>query len=594
MAGALHSSVFKAGSAEFSLTALLSRFLQKAAAWPLFGRHFGGRIPQKLLYAPFDMHLADPKLAHEFYHGRFPLAGRVVQAGAVSPFLLEPPGAEWEAALHDFGWLCHMAAAETELADAYARALTLDWIEQSGGKPAGRAWAAAIAGRRLSAFLAHGAMLLAGAAPAFQKQFLKSVGRHIRYLDLAFAGEKDDAGRLHIAVSLAMAALVAPAAGKRRAESRLLRAGQRLEAELARQILPDGGHISRNPALLAELLAALIPLHYAYLRCHEAPPPQLTVAIDRMLPALRFFRHADGSLANFNGTGPILPQRLDKVLDADETAGRPVSRAPHSGYQRLASGGTVVLADTGAALAKRLTAGAHAGCLAFELSSGRQLFIVNCGMDPYGPAEFRFFGRLTAAHSTAAIEDTSSCRFAAGSNNPQCGFSGKMLRVETEQMEEEGGQGFIAAHDGYKRAFGLIHERALLLSRSGDALSGCDSFYPPPAASGLSGLRGRLFGKKAEKAAAARVAVRFHIHPDIVVTHLGAEPNSETGAARDTVRLQGRDGETWLFSADCPIRLEDSIYFSGLRGPAKTQQCVLNFAAGRQKRAQWSFRRAPG
>ena len=39
---------------------------------------------------------------------------------------------------------------------------------------------------------------------------------------------------------------------------------RRLVDELERQILPDGGHISRNPGALIELLLDLLPLRQAF------------------------------------------------------------------------------------------------------------------------------------------------------------------------------------------------------------------------------------------------------------------------------------------------------------------------------------------
>ena len=126
-----------------------------------------------------------------------------------------------------------------------------------------------------------------------------------------------------------------------------------------------------------------------------------------MLPALRFFRHADGSLAHFNGMGVTVHERVAAILRHDDTAGAPLLHAPHSGYERLSMGGTVVIADTGTPPPVEIADAAHAGCLSFELSSGRQQFIVNAGVDTYGADEFRPLGRATAAHSTACINDTS-------------------------------------------------------------------------------------------------------------------------------------------------------------------------------------------
>ncbi|RUV35979.1 heparinase, partial [Mesorhizobium sp. M7A.F.Ca.MR.228.00.0.0] len=129
--------------------------------------------------------------------------------------------------------------------------------------------------------------------------------------------------------------------------SALRGATRNLAEELDRQILADGGHISRNPMVVLEILADLLPLRQTYANQAETPPQALIGAIDRMLPALRFFRHQDGSLARFNGMGATIHDRIATILRHDDTAGAPLLHAPHSGYERLSMGGTTVIADTG-------------------------------------------------------------------------------------------------------------------------------------------------------------------------------------------------------------------------------------------------------
>ena len=122
-----------------------------------------------------------------------------------------------------------------------------------------------------------------------------------------------------------------------------------LVAELDRQILPDGGHVSRNPGALIELLLDLLPLRQAFAARNVAPPPALNNAIDRMMPMLRFFRHGDGSFAQFNGMGPTAPDLLATILAYDDARGAPLANAPHSGYQRVDAGRSAGdLMDTGA------------------------------------------------------------------------------------------------------------------------------------------------------------------------------------------------------------------------------------------------------
>src|SRR5262249_60844231 len=112
-----------------------------------------------------------------------------------------------------------------------------------------------------------------------------------------------------------------------------------LTSELERQILPDGGHISRDPGVVIEVLIELLPLRQAYASRNMAPPPALQNAIDRMMPMLRFFRHSEGTFAHFNGMGTTPIELLLTLLAHDDSRGAPLSNAPDSAYQRLEAGG---------------------------------------------------------------------------------------------------------------------------------------------------------------------------------------------------------------------------------------------------------------
>src|SRR5690606_31053217 len=116
-------------------------------------------------------------------------------------------------------------------------------------------------------------------------------------------------------------------------------------------------------------------------------------------------------LARFNGMGATSHDRIAAILHHDDTVGAPLLHAPHSGYERLAMGQTTVIADTGRAPPAEVSHTSQAGCLSFEISSGRSHFIVNCGVDTYGADDFRPLSRSTAAHSTLTLNDTSSARF---------------------------------------------------------------------------------------------------------------------------------------------------------------------------------------
>src|SRR5262249_5766351 len=141
---------------------------------------------------------------------------------------------------------------------------------------------------------------------------------------------------------------------------------ERLKAELERQILPDGGHASRDPGAVIEILLDLLPLRQTFASRNIAPPQALQNAIDRMMPMLRFFPHPGAPFAHFTGRAAPPADLLLPVLPSDEAHGAPFATAPYSGYQRLAAGGAIAIVDTGGAPPIEMSLDAHAGCLSFE------------------------------------------------------------------------------------------------------------------------------------------------------------------------------------------------------------------------------------
>ncbi|MEL6093688.1 heparinase II/III family protein [Bartonella schoenbuchensis] len=568
MAGEI-SVAIAVGSHQVKTSVFVYKVLQSLRRlWvgPLFRWRFLGFHPQRILAHPIDLHLADSKVAHEFYHGRFAFAGRVVQSGSLSPFSLVPPTPEWEAALHDFHWLRHMTPARNPLAIAHARSLLEDWLDHSGKKIKGLSWSGGVVARRLISWICHSQILLEGASEQFKKRFLHSLGFQFRYLRILIHSMEENDQRLQAAIALVFASLALPvcAATRKKMQTYLIR-------ELSRQILVDGGHISRSPAILLSLLLDLLSLRDLYKHSNETLLRVLIDSVERMLPALRFFIHEDQTLAHFNGVGPVMSGHLSAILDFDETGANPFSYARYSGFQRLQANQTTVLADTGKFPPHFASEYACSGCLSFEMSSQGNRFIINAGIAPYGGEEYRHFGRVTAAHSTATINDCSVGIFRKKkSKNTSLLLEGP-TDIKVQRIEEAEKIGFIACHDGYVRPFNLIHERGLTLTTNGAIIEGFDRFFMPHTA--------HSNGHRADCNESHCVAVRFHLHPEVEVIHNG-----------DSVHLAVEGKKMWHFmSPDTDISLEDSIDFAELTGPQRTQQIVLYFRPALTKKIHWRF-----
>ena len=523
---------------------------------------FAGGTPDRLVVAPIDLRIADSHIAEEIYSGRFAMGGTLVDTDGGSPFHLEPGNPAFARSLHGFGWLRHMRAADHDLACANARALVDDWIAVEGRDLGGFSFEPEVLSRRLIAWFSHSPIVLRGADHGFYRRFLKSIALQSRYLRHVAPTMPGDSNRFKARIALAMASLCLPAS------TGAVRAAKRnLDSEFDLQILPDGGHASRNPMVLIELLTDLLPLRQTYVNLGQKPPGKMIAGMDRMFSALRFFRHANGELALFNGASAVSADRLLGVLRYDETSGAAFREMPHSHYQRLAAGNAVLIADTGGPPKAKMSSAAHAGCLSFELSSGLNRFIVNAGAPVYRHSEYSQYARLTAAHSTVTLNDTSSLRF---SNSGFLGpiSIGGVRRVAVEPLDEEGKHvGFSATHDGYVNNLRLLHCRKIRMLTSGHEVQGRDMLLRPDET-------------PASPDNATTGEVRFHIHPTISVSQ------DEDGV----VHLTAGDGETWAFVArQLAPSIEEDVHFADLAGARTSKQITLTFKVGEHPEIDWKL-----
>jgi len=546
----------------------LRRVAGRANGHPLLRWSLFPLRADRLLIAPQDLRTADATQAHEIYSGRFAFAGKVVLGNGRSVFETQPPSEEWAAALLGFGWLRHLRAADSPISRANARALVAEWIALQGSwHPV--AWRPDVLSRRVVSWLSQSTLLFQDADVRFYRRFLRSLVRQIRYLRHTVNDAGRGVARMQATVALAYAALCI--AGQAR---HIKSATERLSQEIEQQILPDGGHISRNPGAIIQLLLEFLPLRQVFAARNIAPPESLLNAIDRMMPMLRFFRHSDGTFAHFNGMGATPVDLIMTLLAYDETRGAPLSHAPHSAYQRLEASGGVLIMDVGLAPPIEVSLEAHAGCLSFEFSSPKQsLIIVNCGMPATSREDWRQLARATAAHSTVTFNDTSSARFVeAGAIRRVLGGSpmlGGPSHVSLSRDNRSDSIVLRAAHDGYADRYGIVHERTLVLSADGTRIEGEDLFLSADGGSRVRTTRDRY-------------AVRFHLHPLVKATRL------TDGRG---VMLMAANKEVWVFNVheEHVVGLEDSVYLAGADGPRRTVQMVVRGNARHVPRVAWTL-----
>lgn len=501
-----------------------------------------GRHPATFQYIPHDPWPGSPETADELFRGGYVFAGGHVNAPNENPWRLMPPSRAWAEELHSFSWLRHFSAQGGDAAQRHVEALIRLWLEDfSNWDPF--AWQPEIIAQRLIAWIRNAALTASTRDLVYHSAVMNSIARQARHLQRTANDSADGLPRLMAAVGLVYTGICLP-----NSRSRLTRGMARLEAEIDRQILPDGGLVTRNPSDQLAALEALGCLQHTLRDAGHAVPPSLQAAIDRIAPMVRFFRHDDGTLALFNGSFAEDRDKITATLSLSDAAGQPVQGAIHSGFQRVEAGELALIVDAGEPPQGALSTSAHAGLASFEFSAAGQKVVTNCGSsEQMTGSGYEKIGRATAAHSTVVINDFNACAILP---NERIGRRPK--KVTAQRTEDDESVRVETWHDGYGAKFGLAHRRILRVATDGSSLIGSD----------------RIEWLKARRRGNLPFDVRFHLHPDVSVERL-EHPAS--------VNLMLSDGQSWRFdSHGGRLGVEESVYFGERGRPRKTRQLVLS------------------
>ncbi len=429
-----------------------------------------------------------------------------------------------------FTWLRHLQALGTDSARLRARTLVADWLLAPPADTQARA--PDVVGARVSAWLAHYDFFAASADDGFRQRLMTQLMIDARSLSAMIPCQSHDHHALTAYKGLLACAVAMPDQGHL-----LTRYMRHIAAELGRQLLLDGCHVERSPAAHLAALRELAEMRALMQTGQIAPPLALAAALDRMAPALRALRHADGGLALFNGSQEESPALIDLVL-VQAARGRAVQAAlPEGGFIRLQVGRSLLFVDAGPPPPAGYDAMSHAGTLSFELSVGRERLIVNCGGGVTSVWQEAL--RRTAAHSVLTIGDRSSSDITA------TGISRRPAHVEIDHKQSGGAHWLDLSHDGYKPVFAALHRRRLYLAESGEDIRGEDFV-------------------EADKPVA--FVLRFHLHPDVTARH-----DSEPGSLLLTLA----SGVQWRMRIEGGVTaIEESVYL-GAGAPQPSRQIAV-------------------
>jgi uncharacterized heparinase superfamily protein len=535
----------------------------KLARGSLLSRLKGSKQPLKLVAVPRDHVQGDRQAGEALLAGRLTVGSEELSLKDLDFSKVGASGAVAER-LQGFSWLRDLAAAASrEKGARLGEAMAARWLLAHGAK-VDDAWAAHLWGERILFWTAYAPYILSSSDGGYRSALLNTLARGARHLD--GSADKAPAGLDRVT---AWCGVVAAGLLVQGGVPRVARGEAGLARALASAQFDDGGLISRSPFEQVLLVDRLGLLRSCYQASKQTIPDAIEAAAQASLAALHGVTMGDGALSSWQCCGPGEAARLTALIEGCGLRARPLRQARGWGYQRMSALGTILVVDGAPPPQKKMAEHGSASTLAFELSDGGQRLVVNCGgpgpLPTDLPDELVQGLRTTAAHSTLVIADTNSTNIQAD------GSLGRGVEdVTIERAEDNDSSRLEASHDGYVRAFGLVHKRSLMLGNDGKELRGADQLQP----------KGR---KKIRESVA--YAARFHLAP-------GVEPTITADGMGAILRSRG--APAWNFRCrGGNLVTEESLWIDGRGKPLRTMQLVIvGEVSALGGEIGWQFRRA--
>ena len=199
------------------------------------------------------------------------------------------------------------------------------------------------------------------------------------------------------------------------------------------------------------------------------------------------------------------------------------------GYAILNNKKIYLVMDVGPPPEKKFSSNYQAGSLSFEIISGGRKLICNSGYFQNFKHPLNEISKSSATHSTLILDNRSSCKFTKKSEILES------LRIIKKNVVFEKNYWKInAAHDGYLKQYGVIHDREIEFYTEKMKFIGHD----------------RIISKK--DVGNLKFEIRFHLEPNVKVM------KTQDGKSI----LMDLNGEGWKFNSDHnTINIDNGLYF---------------------------------
>jgi uncharacterized heparinase superfamily protein len=522
--------------------------------WTLSSKHIPHSLAVKLIDPwPGDMEAAR-SLCKPFGKQEFSFEGSIfpIKYSLWDEYSTHP---SLKRAIHSFAFLRDLKSLGGDVARKTARDLTEEWLSNFD-KYHPDYWDPKYISMRLYYWITAYDFFGASAGNEFQQQYFDSVIRQARHLSRSIQKNIHGIDLLRAGRGLAYAGL-----SFKGREQWVIQGFEILLNEIPKQILSDGGHISRSPQTTAEAFQILLDLRCALIRAELPVPELIQNAIDRSGQAIKFFKLNDKKLPLFHGGQEGAQYWLDALSQHIASSNKILKALPETGYERVSVGRTVVMVDTGGFIPAPHDKTAHSSPLSFEVSYGRERVFTNCGSHPVN-GEWQHILRHTAAHNNLTLNGGS-----AHDILPQGGFVRRLDPIKIKRQDFKDSCLLDMTHNAWQSSHNIEHRRRLYIAEGGLDIRGEDTL-----------------SSDLDPEDALDIAIRFHLHPRVLVSLV--QDGQEA-----LLRLHSGLGFRF-FSVGGTLSLENSIYCGTGLKPQKTKQLVVTKRMiDKQQQIKWALQR---
>jgi len=276
-------------------------------------------------------------------------------------------------------------------------------------------------------------------------------------------------------------------------------------------------------------------------------PDYLDEIIFHLGHSYNFLWQSTKKLFLFNGNYEAEYYELDKYLESHGYKFKNAS-TEIGGYVILKNKNISIAMDMGPYPEKKFSNNYQSGVLSFEILYYGKKLILNSGYFQDLKHQLNKISKTTAAHSTLILDNTSVCTFKKNSKGNTVVDNGFKL-TNKKIINEKNHWILNAAHDGYQKKYGVIHDRTIEFIPELNKFIGKD----------------KLLKKKNFKSCSFEI--RFHLNPLAKVT------KTRDG---DSVLIELENSGWRFFCKDSIIDIETGLFFGKKNSYIENQNIFIS------------------